>query len=339
MPMGFDKAAGAHERLVSRRDVLGAAVGWPLLASASAVGPSVMQSGQTVPSGRADVAGTSRLSIGLVSRHVQWTSLEAAVDLAAEAGFDAIEWNVRAGGHVSPERVAEDLPRAVERTRKAGMAVTMITTSIQDSQSRHAESILRTMQALGIRYYRGGEYFRYDYAVPQTTQLEALRQRIATLVPLNERFGTTWAYHTHSAPGMIGGNVWDIVSVIRGLDPARIALNYDTGHTTVRGGNGWLDDARLAEPFVACLAVKDVRWQQGPRGWRAEFVPIGEGQVDFAAVARFLKASRFSGPVNIHYEHNGLLGSDVGKWTLDMPRERFLAIVRQDLSRVRTALA
>ena len=324
-------------RLLSRRDVLGAAAGWPLMASvASAEGGTLSQAGQPAGAGS---AATPRLSIGLVSRHVQWTSLDAAIDLAAEAGFDAIEWNVRSGGHILPERVAEDLPRAVERTRKAGLAVTMITTSIQDSQSPHAESILRTMQALGIRYYRGGEYFRYDYAVPQATQLEALRARIASLLTLNERYGTTWAYHTHSAPGMIGGNVWDIVSVLRGFDPARMALNYDTGHTTVRGGTGWIDDARLAEPYMACLAVKDVRWQQGPRGWRAEFVPIGEGQVDFAAIARFLKTSRFNGPVNIHYEHNGLLGSDVGKWTLDMPRDRFLAIVRQDLSRVRAALA
>ncbi len=325
------------ERLLSRRDVLGMAPVWPLLASvASAAGHG---GSQTAPPAGTTSATATRLSVGLVSRHVQWTSLEEAVDLAAEAGFDAIEWNVRSGGHVLPERVADDLPRAVERTRKAGLAVTMITTSIQDSQSPHAESILRTMQALGIRYYRGGEYFRYDYAVPQTIQLDALRPRIASLLALNERYGTTWAYHTHSAPGMIGGNVWDIVSVIRGLDPARIALNYDTGHTTVRGGTGWIDDARLAEPYLACLAVKDVRWQQGPRGWRAEFVPIGEGQVDFAAIARFLKATRFGGPVNIHYEHNGLLGSDVGTWTLDMSRDRFLAIVRQDLTRVREALA
>jgi sugar phosphate isomerase/epimerase len=324
-------------RLLSRRDVLGAAAGWPLLATVASAADSGMP--RAAQSGATGSATAPRLPIGLVSRHVQWTSLEAAVDLAAEAGFDAIEWNVRSGGHVVPERVADDLPRAVERTRKAGLDVTMITTSIQDSQSPHAESILRTMQALGIRYFRGGEYFRYDYTVPQATQLEALRVRIAPLLTLNERYGTTWAYHTHSAPGMIGGNVWDIVSVLRGMDPARMALNYDTGHTTVRGGTGWIDDARLAEPYVACLAVKDVRWQQGPRGWRAEFVPIGEGQVDFAAIARFLKASRFSGPVNIHYEHNGLLGSDVGKWMLDMPRDRFLAIVRQDLARVRAALA
>ena len=336
MPPAPNRAVPAAAGL-SRRALLGLAAAWPLTGIA---GAAPVSQGQGMPPGPAATAAqASRLPVGLVSRHVQWTSLEHAVDLAAEAGFDAIEWNVRAGGHVLPERVEQELPKAVERTRKAGLAVTMITTAIQDSQSPHAEAILRTMQGLGIRFYRGGEYFRYDYAVPQATQLEALRPRIASLLALNEKYGTTWAYHTHSAPGMIGGNVWDIVSVIRGLDPARIALNYDTGHTTVRGGTGWIDDARLAEPYLACLAVKDVRWQQTPRGWRSEFVPIGEGQVDFAAISRFLKAIRFSGPVNIHYEHNGLLGTDVGKWTLDMPRERFLDIVRQDLTRVRAALA
>jgi hypothetical protein len=43
--------------------------------------------------------------------------------------------------------------------------------------------------------------------------------------------------------------------------------------------------------------------------------------------------------VNIHYEHHGLLGTDVGKWKLDLPRAQFLAIVRQDLDRIRTFAA
>ena len=105
--------------------------------------------------------------------------------MAKEAGFDAIEWNVRKGGHVAPERVEQELPRAVDLTRKAGLAATMITTAIQDAQSPFAEPILRAAQATGIRWYRGGEYFRYDYAKPLLPQLEALKPRIASLVDLN----------------------------------------------------------------------------------------------------------------------------------------------------------
>jgi L-ribulose-5-phosphate 3-epimerase len=277
-----------------------------------------------------------RLQIGIVSRHLQWTSLEDAIALAAEAGFDAIEWNVRSGGHVAPERVERELPRAVKLTRTAGLGVTMITTSIQDARSAHAEAILSTAQGLGIRYYRGGEYFRYDYNRDLVVQLEALKPRVAGLAALNQKYRTTWAYHTHSAPGMIGGNVWDIWSVIKDFDPALIGLNYDTGHTTARGGVGWIDAARVAHRQIACLAIKDVKWERRADGrWAAEFCPVGEGMVNFAQVFGYLKTVGFAGPVNIHYEHHGLLGSDVGTWKLDMPRQQFLEIVKHDLDGIR----
>ena len=199
---------------MSRRTAVKMLAALPALGLPS--GPALSAQAGAPPS-----AGAGKLQVGIVSRHLQWTSLEDAIAVAKEAGFDAIEWNVRKGGHVAPERVEQDLPRAVELTRKAGLAATMITTSIQDAQSPYAESILRAAKAAGIRYYRGGEYFRYDYKRDLLQQLEELKPRIATLVELNRKYGTTWAYHTHSAPGMIGGNVWDIWSVIKDSIPPR----------------------------------------------------------------------------------------------------------------------
>lgn len=284
-------------------------------------------------------APTGRVQVGLVSRHVQWTSADEAIAISAEAGFDAIEWNVRTGGHVAPDRVEQDLPRIVAMTRKAGLSVTMITTSIQDAQSPHAEAILRTASGLGIRYYRGGEYFRYDYSRDLSPQLDALKSRLGGLAELGRKYQMTWAYHTHSAPGVIGGNVWDIMTVLDAFDPAVVALNFDTGHTVARAGGGWIDVANLARRYIACLAVKDFRWLRTPEGrWRTEFVPIGEGMVDFKVVCTFLKGIGFAGPINIHYEHNGLLGTDVGKWKLEMERERFLSLVRADLQALRDRL-
>jgi L-ribulose-5-phosphate 3-epimerase len=270
---------------------------------------------------------------------LQWTTLEDAIDLAKAAGYDAIEWNVRAGAHVPPERVEQELPKAIELTRKAGLTVPMITTSIQDSSSPHVEAILRTAHGLGVKFYRGGQYFRYDYTRPLAPQIEALKPRIASLVALNQKYQMTWAYHTHSGLGNIGGNVWDIWSVIKDFDPAFIGLNYDTAHTTIRGGNGWGDAARVAMSHIRCLAIKDPRWERNADGrWVSEFVPIGEGLVDFKARFDLLKAAGFNGPVNIHFEHHGLLGTDVGVWKLPMPRAEFQAIIKQDLDRLREAM-
>lgn len=281
----------------------------------------------------------ARLHVGLFSRHLQWTSVEHAIDVTRQIGFDAIEWAVRPGGHISPERVETDLPKVVESTRKAGLAVTMIATAIQDARSPYADAIVRTAHGLGIRYYRGG-MFRYDYGRDIEQQLEALKPRVATLVDLNRQHGMTIAYHTHSGAGNIGGNVWDLWMVIKQFDPAVIGLNYDTAHATSRGGPiGWTDAAHAALPYIRGLAVKDFNWKRAADGtWTVEFCPIGAGMVDFTRVFALLKSGGFSGPINIHLEHSNLLGSDVGTWTLDMPRERFVTIVKRDLDQVRTLM-
>jgi sugar phosphate isomerase/epimerase len=139
---------------------------------------------------------------------------------------------------------------------------------------------------------------------------------------------------------MIGGAVWDIWSAIKDIDPALIGLNYDTGHTTARGGAGWIDAARLAQRHISCLAIKDVKIEKRPDGRVAtEFCPVGEGLVDFPAVFGFLKSIEFTGPVNIHYEHHGLLGSDLGTWTLPIARPEFLRLVKADLDAVRGFMA
>lgn len=277
--------------------------------------------------------------IGLVSRHVQWTPMEDAIAVAKEAGFDEIEWNVRAGGHVEPARVAQDLPKAVELTKKAGLAVRMVTTSIQDANSPNVQAILETMSGLGIPCYRGGQYFRFDYAKPLWPQLEALKPRMAGLAALNAKYGTQVAYHTHSAPGNIGGNIWDFWEVIKGFDPKQVGLNYDIGHAVARGGaSGWIDGALISATHIVALAIKDTRWSKGPRGWRAEFVPVGEGMVDLPRLAGVLDQAKFTGPVNIHYEHNGMLGEDLGKWTIPMPRDRYVALLKADLDAVRAGL-
>ena len=271
---------------------------------------------------------------------MQWTTIEDAIDLARQIGFDAIEWNVRAGGHVDPAQVERELPRVVALTRKAGLAVTMITTAIQDAKSPHVEPILRTMKALGISYYRGGQYFRYDYTRSLAQQLDELKPRVASIAALNEKYGTTIVYHTHSGAGNIGGNIWDFWEVIKGFDPRLVGLNYDIGHATARGGAGWIDGAHLVKDYVGALAIKDVKWERTPAGaWRTEFVPVGEGMIDLARLFVLLRARSFSGPVNIHYEHHNLLGTDVGAWKLDMTRERFVEVVGNDLRAVRAAIA
>jgi len=68
-------------------------------------------------------------------------------------------------------------------------------------------------------------------------------------------------------------------------------------------------------------------------------VLVADDQPDvIAAIRLLLRSAGFNGPINLHLEHSNLLGSDVGKWKLDITRDRFIAIVKRDLDALRTML-
>lgn len=60
------------------------------------------------------------------SKPLQWLGYDAMAELVAEAGLGGIDLSVRPKGHVEPERVGEDLPKAVEAARKQGLTIEMI---------------------------------------------------------------------------------------------------------------------------------------------------------------------------------------------------------------------
>ncbi len=79
-----------------------------------------------------DRARDAAFDISVFSKCLQWLDYPGTAGIAAEAGFDGVDLTVRAGGHVLPERVEEDLPKAVEAATKAGIHVRMIVTDITD---------------------------------------------------------------------------------------------------------------------------------------------------------------------------------------------------------------
>jgi sugar phosphate isomerase/epimerase len=222
----------------------------------------------------------------------------------------------------------------------------MVITAIVDAKSARAEAILSTMKGLGIRYYRAPS-FRYDYAQELQPQLDALKPRIAGLVALNEKYGTTAMYHTHSGSGNIGGGVWDLWLVLKDFDRELVGLNYDLGHATIRGGTGWVETSHFAHQHVHGLSVKDFRWVKGGGGrragaWSAEMVPGGEGMVDFSGMLSYFKSAGFAGPVELYQEYSvtvpgvaepvNMLGTDFGKWKLEMSKAHYVTLLRRDVN-------
>lgn len=294
---------------------------------------------------------TDRLKISVFSKHFQWTGWDEAARLAADIGFDGLDLTVRDGGHVLPERVEEDLPKAQQAVRKAGSDILMITTGIVDASSPHASSILKTASELGIRHYRwGGLTYSSDAGIDQ--QIARMQPRVKQLWELSKEHGMCGMYHTHSGPGLVGAPIWDVWLLCKDLDPRWIGVNYDIGHATVEGGyGGWIDSTRLLRTHMVGIALKDFKWERSGEGSSAERKPdggapskaswspgwcaAGEGMVNFEKFFSMVKTQQFRGPVQLHFEYPGLGGAENGQKTLTIPKSRLIAGMRRDLTYIK----
>jgi sugar phosphate isomerase/epimerase len=280
-------------------------------------------------------SNAGKLKICVFSKHLQWTSVSDAAAIAKDIGFDGIDLTVRNGGHVSPERVEPDLPAVVEAIHRTGLEVPMITTEILGVDSPHADAILKTASQLGIRHYRWG-WFMYPPNKGIAERLDELKPQVKALAELNEKHQICGMYHTHSGPGLVGAPIWDLWNLFAGLNPQWTGINYDIGHATVEGGyGGWIDSSRLVQNQMRGIALKDFTWQQNKSAWVPHWCAAGQGMVNFAGFFDIIKASGFSGPVQLHFEYPGLGGAEDGKKTLTIPKQELIDAMRRDLAYVR----
>ncbi len=227
---------------------------------------------------------------------LQFLTYDELAELFQPLGFDGIEAPVRAGGHVLPEKVEEDLPRLHEALQKRGLEITILTSDVNAVDAR-AEKVLRTAMKLGLKKYRMN-WYQYDLQKPILPQLEAIRPKLKELAALNRELGMTALYQNHAGEKMVGSPLWDIYNLIKELDPKEIALAYDIRHATVEGGLNWPLQFNLVKSHLGAVFVKDSAWENR----KIKNTPLGEGMVDRKFFG-MLKETNFAGPISVHVEY------------------------------------
>lgn len=279
-------------KLLSRRKLL-------QVSSAAALGSSVPLS--TGSQGASPAGGSYRGVICLFSKPVPQLNWPALAQSAKRAGFGGIDLTVRAGGHVLPERVTEDLPKAVAAIREGGLEVPMITAGLVSADDPTAEPVLSTAGKLSIPFMKPG-YYRYKF-VDVRKELEEASEKFRGLVKLAQKHGVQVGYHNHSA--YIGAPVWDMARVMDTLDPKWAGYYFDLQHATSEGGvAGWRISANLVMPRLKMIAVKDFYWQKTETGgWRETDCPLGQGMCRYKEFLKMVAQAGFHGPISLHLEY------------------------------------
>lgn len=271
----------------------------------------------------------SERKIHLFSKHMQWLNYSEMAATAKQIGFDGIDLTVRPNGHVLPENVDTDLPKAVEAIRKSGLIVDRITTAIIDPDDPFTIPVLRKASELGIKNYRMG-WFSYDPSFSIKEYLRVINGKLQRLATLNKQFEIKGAYQNHAGEG-VGGAVWDMGLMLEGIDPGYMGIRYDIRHATIAGGLSWPVGLQFLADKINSFDLKDCIWEKTDGKWQPATVPLGTGMVDFDRYFKIIKQQNIAGDFTLHFEYE-LGGADTGAFKLTVPPEVVLSAMKRDLS-------
>lgn len=271
-------------------------------------------------------SAAGKLSISIFSKHLHWLNYKDMAALSAQMGYDGVDLTVRKDGHVLPENVTTDLPKAVEAIRNAGLEVYTITTDIRTAEEQYTAAILKTAAALGIKNYRMGWYAYTGKGIPE--DLETFKKDLKGLAAINERYQIHGDYENHTE--RFGGPIWDLWLVLKDLDPKWIGVQFDIRHATVDGAEAWPNNLELVHKYLGSITVKDFHWEKKDNKWSMQNVALGEGMVGFKKYFKLLKQYGFNKPISQHFEYP-IGGAESGANKLSIPKEEVISHMQKDL--------
>ena len=268
------------------------------------------------------------MNLVMFSKHLQELSIEDAGKAAKGIGFDGLDLTVRPNGHITPDVVADALPRAVDALDKLGVAVPMITTALTDRDDA-AEATFKAAQKCGIRYAKLG-YWRYRQFGHLRTLVEEAKAGLKRLEPLLLETGVTGCLHIHSGDDLTG-SAHVVADALEGTDPNALGAFLDPGHMTLEGGkSGWKIGMDALADRTRLVALKDFGWFRNETAngvtWTDKLVPLNEGIVRWGEVFDILKLMRFDGTISFHSEYQG------GHSWRDLTTQEVIAQTRLDFA-------
>ena len=270
----------------------------------------------------------NNLNVHLFSKHLQFLNYDNMSSAAVEMGFDGLDLTVRRKGHVLPENVLHDLPKAVEAMKKYNIAPKMMSTNVWDVNSTINKNVLETASALGFTNYRT-DWLKYpeDKDIKESQVLFAKQARALEII--NKKLGLIGGYQNHAGKH-VGAPIWDLLPILEGTKGKFIGSQYDIRHAVIEGGESWELGLKRIKSYINSIVIKDVKWGIKSGKWQPINVPLGEGMVDFNRYFSLLKKYKINVPVSLHVEHD-IGGAEKGRKKINIPQKEVFNRIKKDL--------
>jgi L-ribulose-5-phosphate 3-epimerase len=276
------------------------------------------------------------MKISVFSKTLHWIEdYQTLADTVAEMGFDGIDLTVRPDGHVLPENVEKDLPKAVQAAKKSNIEISMMTTAILEANAL-SERVLKTASVQNVGHYRMG-WYHFDMQTDIMKQVDTFGKQMKGLDVLNKKYKISGEYQNHGGQ-YLGAAVWDLQPIFKNINSPLTGCQYDVNHATAESGANWETGFRLIAPYIKSLAIKDFRWVMKNGKLQKEGCPLGEGIVDWKKFLQLLKQYNINVPITMHFEYD-LGGAENGSKTIKIDKNEIISTMKKDLTLLKTWLA
>ncbi len=223
-------------------------------------------------------------------------TLEQALEGLAAAGFENVEIGAVKGflEHLDPDDLG---PAAIARCQALLDQHGLTCVSMSGHAPLHQEvgktrltNVLRAGKALGIKVLNS---FTGDAETPE--EIALFVRNVREIADEAQEAGIRLCLETDSnllPTAAIGARI------LAEIDHPNVGINYDPGNVIYYTGAVPEDDIEIALPHLGHVHLKDSRGGQG----KADFPPLGEGDVDIPRILRTLRAAGYDGPVSMEIE-------------------------------------
>lgn len=214
--------------------------------------------------------------------------------LAADAGFDTIEWIYDGYGEdVNPLATAQGIARMKNLSRQHGVAVRSVCADyfmerplVRVSEDEREEGLARLEWLLSQGHQLGIERvvlpFVDNAAIRTESEKRSVVDSLRRALPTAEAFGIELHLETDLAAA-------DFRDLLGRVSHPLVKVNYDTGNSASLGYHPH-EEFRAYGDRIGSVHVKD-------RVLGGGTVPLGTGDADFAAVFAGLREQRYAGDI------------------------------------------